>query len=99
MTIPAHGEQAENLDVLTKIKRGIKDVVVLNFWTCIFLVPVSVLSILSLLDVGLESELLLQCNMFAYSAQVLSNLIIYIFSQSKIRDFINPKKRTTHQTQ
>ena len=94
MTVPAHGEQAENLDALTKIKRGIKDVVVLNFWTCIFLVPVSLLSILSLFDIGMERKIILQCNIFAYSIQVLSNPIIYIFSQSKIRNFIKPKNRT-----
>ena len=81
-----HGSKAENLHILQNLKRSIKDIVVLNFWTCIFLVPISICSLLMLCGVGVESRLLSITIMFSYLAPTLSNPIIYVMSQSKIRN-------------
>ena len=82
-----HGVKEENLKALQKLKRSVKDIIHLNFWTCIFIIPISTVSILILFDIdlGWSNHELGLANVFSFSLQSLSNPIVYATCFSKIR--------------
>ena len=83
----------EELKNPKKLRRSIKDIIHLNFWTCIFIIPASISSILMLIDIGEHKELWI-FSIFAFTALSVSNPIIYIFSFNKIRKYIFKQRRT-----
>ena len=90
-----HGVIEENLKTLQKLKRSVKDIIHLNFWTCIFIVPISTVSFLILLnfDLGLSKNDLALANVFSFTLQSLSNPIVYATSFSKIRKHLKIKRK------
>ena len=84
-----HGRDAEKLDRTKHLKRGIKDVFQLNFWTCIFLLPMAITAVLTFLDF-ISQERVFFISVLATSAYTLSNPIIYLTCFSKIRKFWLP---------
>ena len=91
-----HGEKAEELDVVKKLKQTIRDMIKLNFWTCIFLLPLSV----SCLVIAFESDYrktALLANIIFVKVYALSNPIIYLTSFEKIREFWRRTSSTVNQ--
>ena len=84
-----HGTQAEELDKLTVLKRGIKDVFTVNFWTCIFLLPIMTISFLIATGIDLP-KWIFGINSFLISVCVTSNPVIYLLCYGKIRSFWAP---------
>ena len=80
-----HGTEAESLDILKILKRGIKDVIKLNFWTCIFVVPMGLASLL--ITIGREEEIIIISLFFTSAVYLVSNPIIYLLCFTKIRQF------------
>uniref|UniRef100_A0A7M5WVG6 G-protein coupled receptors family 1 profile domain-containing protein n=1 Tax=Clytia hemisphaerica TaxID=252671 RepID=A0A7M5WVG6_9CNID len=80
-----HGVEAERLDVIIKLKRSVKDVMKLNIWTCVFLIPM-ILFTLTLLMTGV-SELGIKLNAVFGLINALSNPIVYLTCFSKIRHY------------
>lgn len=89
------GVKAENLKKLQKLKRSVKDIIHLNFWTCIFLIPNTTVTLLMLFDVnvGWSKNGLALANVFAFTLQSLSNPIVYATSFSKIRNYLFISRR------
>uniref|UniRef100_A0A7M5ULH2 Uncharacterized protein n=1 Tax=Clytia hemisphaerica TaxID=252671 RepID=A0A7M5ULH2_9CNID len=80
-----HGVEAERLDVIIKLKRSVKDVMKLNIWTCVFLLPMVFCSLTFLVtDV---SELGLKLDALFALVNVISNPIVYLTCFSKIRQY------------
>lgn len=90
-----YGIKEENLKTLQKLKRSVKDIIHLNFWTCIFIIPISTVSILILFDInfGWSNHMLSLANVFSFSVHSLSNPIIYAKSFSKIRRHLTIKRK------
>ena len=84
-TIKSHGIEAEKLYFWKGLKRSIKDVLHLNFWTCLCLVPICIVSFLIPLQVGDQEELFSKMNIYLNAVHTISNPIIYMFSFTKIR--------------
>ena len=80
-----HGVRAERLDIFRTLKRSIKDVIQLNFWTCMFVFPMAVSSLLMVF--GNQSVLVFRVNAFATSIYTLSNPIIYLTCFTPLRQF------------
>ena len=87
-----HGENAENLSLLKVLKRSIKDIIMLNYWTCFFILPMAVSSTLMLFGIGVNSKYIALAIYFLHSLHSLTNPIIYIFCFSKIRNYLFPNK-------
>eukprot|EP00111_Clytia_hemisphaerica_P001664 TCONS_00004713-protein len=80
-----HGVEAERLEVIIKLKRSVKDVMKLNIWTCVFLLPMMFCSLSFLVTDG--SELGIRLDAFFGLVNVISNPIVYLTSFSKIRQY------------
>ena len=81
-----HGEKAEELDVVKKLKQTIKDIMKLNFWTCIFLLPLSISSLVIAFGSDVRQTALVT-NIILTKIYTLSNPIIYLSCFEKIREF------------
>lgn len=81
-----HGTQAEELDKLAVLKRGIKDVFKVNFWTCIFLLPIITISFFVASET-VTSRGIIFINLILINLCVTANPIIYSSCYGKIRNF------------
>ena len=91
-----HGERAEELDLVKKLKHTIKDIIKLNFWTCIFLLPISISSLVIAFGSDVRKTALAANILFA-KIYALSNPIIYLTSFEKIRNFWRRRRSTVNQ--
>ena len=83
-----HGADAEELDLLTILRKGVKDVFTVNIWTCIFLLPMTVVSILILLGfASLSGTVIFRVNAICKTMYTIANPIIYLTCFTKIREF------------
>ena len=81
-----HGRQEEELDLLVVLKRGINDVIKVNFWTCIFLIP-TILTLFIISTSGTNiPRLIFGANTVLLNLQMTSSPIIYLTCYSKIRN-------------
>ena len=81
-----HGTQAEELNFMNVLKRGIKDVLKVNIWKCIFLLPMTF--VLFIIVFGIEvPEWIFGINTILISAYLISNPIIYLTCYTKVRRF------------
>ena len=81
-----HGTQAEELNFMNVLKRGIKDVLKVNIWKCIFLLPMTF--VLFIIVFGIEiPEWIFGINTILISAYMISNPIIYLTCYTKLRNF------------
>ena len=81
-----HGSQAEQLDLLTVLRRGINDVFKVNIWACIFLIPKSL--ILLVIISGIEvPKWVFFTNATLISIYITCNPIIYLTCYTKLRCF------------
>ena len=81
-----HGTEAERLDTIQRLTRSIKDVVKLNVWTCVFLVPLTIVLMLRAFQPVLREyfgKLIALVNLI----HLISNPIIYLTCFSKIRQY------------
>ena len=81
-----HGIQAEKLGFYRSIQNSIKDVVVLNFWTVILLIPLIVNNFLMLFTNGTDFT---TENGVTTTIASLSNPIIYLLTQRNIRKWVS----------
>ena len=81
-----HGTEAERLDTIQRLTRSIKDVLKLNIWTCVFLVPLSTVSILRAFQPfqTLEFGLFIALSNLLY---LISNPIVYLTCFTQIRQY------------
>lgn len=78
-------EQAEKLDRLKVLKASIKDVIVLNFWTVLFLLPLIVVGFIEIMfDFNKYGSVIV----LMIVADNFSNPIVYMLSQSQILKYI-----------
>ena len=83
-----HGVEAEQLGVLTVLRQGVKDVLKVNLWTCVFLLPMVFVSLLILLGLGsIFGSLIFEINAVCVTLYTLANPIIYLTCFSRIREF------------
>ena len=68
--------------MLEKLKETMKDVVKFNFWTCIFVLPISVTSIFAV-----YYEQAYVVNLFLAKIYEFSNPVIYLTIFTKIRQY------------
>ena len=80
-----HGSQAEELDLMIVLKRGIKDVLEVNFWTCIFLVPTVFMLIIIISGVEIP-EWAFGISTAFVTLQMTSSPVIYLSCYTKIRN-------------
>jgi len=91
-----HGQRAERLTVLRTLKRSVKDVVVLNFWTCAFLIPVTVAGLLSVLMNGVGSKKdVSKAIIFSVYALSFSNPFLYVLSQTSLKQWLFQRCRVS----
>ena len=81
-----HGNNAEELDLVKKLKQTIKDMIKLNFWTCISLIPLSISSLIIAFGSDVQKTALVANIIFA-KIYALLNPIIYLTSFEKIREY------------
>ena len=83
-----HGEEAEELNALTVLRQGVKDVLKVNLWTCVFLLPMTFVALLILLRLGTSvGSVIFTINTICATLYTLANPIIYLSCFSKIRGF------------
>ena len=82
-SVTLHGVNAERLTVLKALKRSVKDVMVLNFCTVVFLVPVTIISGLGAFY-RTPHALSGKSGLMLTAINSLSNPIVYIFTQHDI---------------
>ena len=84
-----HGQRAEKLTVMRTLQRSVKDMMVLNFWTCVFLAPVIIASLLYLQNSisGSGEEMSRAVVLSAYTFS-LSNPFVYVLSQAKLKKWL-----------
>ena len=80
-----HGVEAERLDILINLKRNVKDVMKLNIWTCVFLVPMIFCTLILL--VSDVSEIGFKLNAVFGLVNVISNPIVYLTCFTRIRQY------------
>ena len=80
-----HGKTAERLKMLRSMKKGLRDMGKFNFWTCIFLMPLIVMPLATLVEIGIEKKFVSRFVVLSTSVHSLSNPIIYIASFNRIR--------------
>ena len=85
-----HGTEAEKLDIIVKLTRSIKDVVKLNLWTCVFLIPTIASTFILSLDFQKREELF-RLNVFFSLVYLISNPITYLTCFTKIRKYWYPR--------
>ena len=89
-----HGQKAEKLTILRSLKRSVKDMAVLNFWTCAFLVPVTVTAFLYVVMNRLGSkEDLSKAVLFCAYALSISNPFVYVLSQTNLKQWLSQRYR------
>ena len=86
----------EQISKIKKIKRSVMDVVKLNWWTCLFVLPMATASLLT--SSGTGSELVYRMAAISKMAYLLSNPIIYLLCFTKIRQYWNRKKNRLPKT-
>ena len=74
-----HGTEAERMDVIIKLSRSVKDVFKLNIWTCVFVLPMAI-STLILIVYPEASNKLFRLNFLSSLLYFISNPIIYSFN-------------------
>ena len=85
-----HGTEAEKLDIIIKLSRSIKDVVKLNIWTCVFLIPMIASTFILSLDFQKREELF-RLNVLFSLVYLISNPVIYLTCFTKIRKYWYPR--------
>lgn len=87
-----HGQNAEKLTVMRKMKSTVKDVLKLNIWTCLLIMPnviIPIFIVTGLLPAKIGFGLTVLCTMI----YVISNPIIYLTCFTKIRRYWCPPQR------
>ena len=79
------GAEAERFDIIVELKRSVKDVFKFNIWTCVFIVPMIVITLFLLVSDG--SETIFKLNFLFGLVNVLSNPIVYLTCFTKIRQY------------
>ena len=83
-----HGTEAEELNLLKILRRGVRDVFKVNIWTCVFLLPMTFVSIMILLGLGpIFGSLIFEINAVCVTSYTVATPIIYLSCFSKIREF------------
>ena len=83
-----HGVRAETLSFYRWIKRSIKDVLVLNFWSIIILVPMIAVNMHLLF---LSETTYYRINVIVFGVNSFFNVLIYSLTQSNIRSYLKTK--------
>ena len=78
-----HGEDAEELDIIIKLKRTVKDVFKLNIWTCVFLIPMVICTFILLVSDMSKQVFIL--NFLFGLVNGISNPIVYLTCFNRIR--------------
>ena len=79
-----HDREPARLDMLTSLKRSIKDVAVLNFWTIVFFIPLLITGTTEIFGKTENARSTQIAIAFLQLANSLANPFIYVFTQREI---------------
>ena len=83
-----HGTDSERLQVLTSVRRSLKDITVLNLWTVIFLFPLLVTGAINIFGLPINARFTQSAIAFSTMLNGLMNPLIYMLTQRKIYEEI-----------